>query len=228
MTGKVSSIKKDRPFVASPDMLKLEIALWSDGVHRVAGLDEVGRGCIAGPVVASAVVLHSLSANILYRAGVRDSKTLSAGRRESLEKLIRECAVDVSIGVIWPEEIDRLNILQASLKAMAVAVAGLVRSPEMLLVDGNQNVPCDIPQRAVVRGDSCSISIAAASIVAKVYRDGLMCRIAADYPEYLFHKHKGYPTPEHIAALKLHGISNVHRKSFEPVRRYLTEVASLF
>lgn len=208
-------------------MLKLETALWSHGVRMVAGLDEVGRGCIAGPVVASAVVLHSLSADMLYKAGVRDSKTLSAGRRESLEKLIREYAIDVSIGVIWQEEIDRMNILQASLKAMAVAVAGLSCRPDMLLVDGNQNVPCDIPQRAVVRGDSCSVSIAAASIVAKVYRDGLMCHIAADYPEYLFHKHKGYPTQEHIAALKRHGISNVHRKSFEPVRRYLTQAPSL-
>lgn len=209
-------------------MLEFENALWSKEVHRVAGLDEVGRGCIAGPVVAAAVVLHPLSANPLYKAGVRDSKTLSAGRRESLEKLIRECAIDVSIGVVWPEEIDRLNILQASLKAMAMAVAGLAHGPEMLLVDGNQSVPCDIPQRLVVRGDSCSISIAAASIVAKVYRDGLMCRIASDYPEYLFHKHKGYPTPEHIAALKRYGISNVHRKSFEPVRRYLSKAASLF
>lgn len=211
-----------------PDMLRLEAALWSEGVQVVAGLDEVGRGCIAGPVVASAVVLGPVSAKILYGAGVRDSKTLSAARREALERMIRECALSVAVGVVLPEEIDRLNILQASLKAMAVAVAGLVLRPDMLLVDGNQNVPCDIPQNAVVRGDACSVSIAAASIVAKVYRDELMCRIAADYPEYLFHKNKGYPTPEHIAALELHGVSSVHRKSFGPVRRCMPQFASLF
>lgn len=212
----------------SPDILKLETALWSEGVHVVAGLDEVGRGCIAGPVVASAVVLGPVFANTLYQAGVRDSKALSAGRRNALERIIRECAEYVALGVVWPEEIDRLNILQASLKAMAMAVAGLARRPDMLLVDGNQKVPCDIPQNTVVGGDSCSVSIAAASIVAKVYRDGLMCRLASDYPEYLFHKHKGYPTSEHIAALQRHGVSKLHRKSFGPVRRCMLNVASLF
>ncbi|MEZ0328166.1 MAG: ribonuclease HII [Dissulfuribacterales bacterium] len=209
-------------------MLKLETVLWSEGVHVVAGLDEVGRGCIAGPVVASAVVLSPVSANTLYKAGVRDSKALSAGRREALNRIIRECAADVAVGVVWPEEIDRLNILQASLKAMAVAVAGLVHRPNMLLVDGNQHVPCDIPQHAVVKGDSCSVSIAAASIIAKVYRDGLMCRLDAEYPEYLFHKHKGYPTQEHIAALERHGVSNLHRKSFGPVKRCVVNGVSLF
>lgn len=209
-------------------MLKLETALWSEGVRVVAGLDEVGRGCIAGPVVASAVVLSPVSADTLYKVGVRDSKVLSAGRREVLDRAIRKYAADVAVGVVWPDEIDRLNILQASLKAMAVAVADLAYRPDMLLVDGNQYVPCDIPQHAVVKGDSCSVSIAAASIVAKVYRDGLMCHIAADYPEYLFHKHKGYPTQEHIVALERHGVSNAHRKSFGPVRRCMADVASLF
>jgi ribonuclease HII len=209
-------------------MLHLEKALWAQGMQLVAGLDEVGRGCIAGPVVAAAVVLQTASADKLYKAGVRDSKTLSSGRRESLAQLIREYALDVAVGIVWPEEIDRLNILQASLKAMAEAIVGLGCCPDVLLVDGNQRVPCSIPQRTVVRGDACSISIAAASIVAKVYRDELMCRLALDYPIYMFQKHKGYPTKEHLDTIKCHGICEMHRKSFGPVKRCVSQGAGLF
>lgn len=205
-------------------MLEIESALWSEGLQIIAGLDEVGRGCIAGPVVACAVVLEPISAAILYDAGVRDSKSLSGSRREALDGLIKDNAVAVAIGVVWPDEIDRLNILQASLKAMAEAVADLGIKPDLLLVDGNRYIPCDIPQQTLVKGDSRSISIASASVVAKVYRDRLMCRMADEYPEYLFQKHKGYPTKEHIEAIERYGVSKLHRKTFSPVRRCMHQM----
>ncbi len=199
------------------DLLYFEHRLWDQGLFPVAGLDEVGRGCLAGPVVAAAVVLPR-DADI---PGVTDSKALSPSQRMELDSLIKSKALSVSVAQISPEEIDRINILQASLKAMAMAVAGLSVSPRALLVDGNQPVPHPLPQKTVVKGDRRSLSIAAASIVAKVYRDRLMADMDRKYPGYDFARHKGYPTRVHKEALRRYGCSPIHRRTFKGVREVL-------
>lgn len=183
----------------------------------VAGVDEAGRGPLAGPVVAAAVILDD------HRPieGLADSKTLSPRRREELAALIRERALCWALGRAEVEEIDRLNILQASLLAMQRAVAGLVIPPEHALVDGNLAPRLACPVTTVVRGDATEPAISAASILAKVERDAEMCRLDGLYPGYDFSRHKGYPTAEHIQALAECGVSPIHRRSFSPVRRFL-------
>ena len=179
-----------------------------------AGVDEAGRGPLAGPVVAAAVVLDPR----FPIEGLRDSKQLSAARRERLAVLIRERAVAWSVGRADAGDIDRINILQATLLAMARAVGGLPTLPRHVLVDGLHcpRLPCSV--EAVVGGDRLIASISAASILAKVTRDAEMVQLDRRYPQYGFRRHKGYPTVEHREALRLHGPCPFHRRSFAPVR----------
>jgi ribonuclease HII len=185
----------------------------------VAGVDEVGRGALFGPVVAAAVILSVEAAPILTTAGVTDSKLLSPERRLLLAELIRvhALAYQVSYASVW--EIDRLNILQASLLAMRRAVLKLKVTPTLCLIDGNQRIPgLALPQQTVVQGDRRSLAIAAASILAKVWRDELITRLDAKYPGYNLAANKGYGTPAHRLALQTRGASRLHRRSFSPCR----------
>jgi len=182
-----------------------------------AGVDEAGRGPLAGPVVAAAVILDPRRPV----AGLADSKELSPARRELLADQLRSYALGWSLGRAEVEEIDRLNILQASLLAMARAVAGLALRPTLVLVDGNQlpDLPCE--GRAIVGGDATVAEISAASILAKVARDQEMRELDGRYPGYGFATHKGYPTRQHLRALQELGVSVVHRRSFNPVRKLI-------
>lgn len=183
----------------------------------IAGVDEVGRGCLFGPVVAAAVILPSDQLNPLAKMGVNDSKKLTAIQRERLAKLIRSQAIDCKIGIASVAEIDQLNILQASLLAMKRSLLKLHPQPELCLVDGNQRIPqLSLPQETMIQGDSQSVAIAAASIIAKVWRDQLIVRLATQYPQYDLIKNKGYGTKRHKEALKLCGASPQHRRSFRP------------
>ncbi len=183
----------------------------------IAGVDEVGRGPLAGPVVAAAVILHPDR----IPSGLADSKKLSAARREQLDEEIRRLALAWAIGRAEVEEIDQLNILQASLLAMRRAVMALSVQPLQALVDGNQDPRLPCPARCIVKGDATVPVISAASIIAKVYRDREMDRLDAVYPDYGFAGHKGYPTSAHLQALRRHGVSAVHRRSFRPVAQLL-------
>lgn len=188
------------------------------GKSLVAGVDEAGRGPLAGPVVAAAVILDP-SRPI---DGLADSKTLSTARREFLDAQIRTFALAFSVIEIGVADIDRLNILQATLLGMARALGALSPAPQLALIDGNR-LPKDLccAARAVVDGDATEPAIGAASILAKVARDRILCKLDAIHPGYGFAKHKGYPTPEHFAALERLGPCAVHRKSFAPVQRKL-------
>ena len=182
------------------------------GFARVAGVDEVGRGCLAGPVMAGAVVLDPDR----HIPGLRDSKVLSTARRQQLCATIMRDALAWSVATVEPAEIDRLNIGRASLEAMRQAVLGLVPLPDLVLVDAFRIPGLPMAQRGVVHGDARCSSIAAASIVAKVLRDRLMVDLHAADPRYGFDRHKGYATPEHLRAVSLHGYSTAHRRSFRP------------
>ncbi len=194
-------------------LLHFERQLWARGVHRVAGVDEAGRGCLAGPVVAAAVVL---SPDCII-AKIDDSKKLSRTQREALCEAIMAKALAVGIGQVEAAEIDQLNILQASLKAMRLALDNLPTPPDRVLIDGHLPARSSYPEQAIIDGDARSLSIAAASIVAKVHRDHLMCECDVHYPEYGFAAHKGYGSAAHLAALDAHGPCRLHRRSFGPV-----------
>jgi ribonuclease HII len=183
----------------------------------VAGVDEAGRGPLAGPVVAAAVILDDLRPI----AGLADSKKLSAARREKLYDEIRAKALCCSVAEASVEEIDRLNILQATMLAMRRAVMGLRLKPVMVLVDGNRIPQLDIPAEAIVKGDALVQSISAASILAKVHRDRWCAEVHSQFPQYGFAGHKGYGTAVHMAALKEHGACIHHRQSFAPVAQVL-------
>jgi len=183
----------------------------------VAGVDEAGRGPLAGPVMAAAVVLDASRPIV----GLADSKTLSEARREDLAVLIRERSLAWCVSSATVEEIDQYNILQASLLAMRRAVEGLPVRAGLVLVDGNQKPSLSQRTQSIVRGDRFVPAISAASILAKVERDRHMRELDLEYPLYGFAAHKGYPTSAHIAALRLHGVSPVHRQSFSPVRKIL-------
>ncbi len=192
----------------------LERLLWRVGIRQVAGVDEVGMGPLAGPVVAAAVVLPVET----HIEGVADSKVLAAPVREKLASEIRRRAIAVGIAVVGPAEIDRLNIYQAGLRALRCAVEQLrPLVPGFVLVDGREIPDLGIPQSAYPKGDAFVTSIAAASIVAKCYRDALMRELDASYPAYGFARHMGYATRAHLAALRAYGPSPVHRRSFAPV-----------
>lgn len=193
----------------------------SEDAAQTAGVDEAGRGPLAGPVAAAAVILDPTRPI----TGLRDSKQLSAAQRETLAAEIRAHALAWAVAWADHEEIDRLNILQASLLAMARAVAALTPQPARVLVDGNRRPAMPMPVTAVVKGDATVPAISAASILAKVERDAAMQRLDALYPGYGFAVHKGYPTAVHLAALERHGACAVHRKTFGPVQRCLQKRA---
>lgn len=192
--------------------LRYEKKAWSTGSARVAGVDEVGRGSLFGPVVAAAVILDPK-----YRVrGLRDSKLLLPERREILAERIREHAIAWAIAAVDAARIDQINIYQASRVAMREAVLQLAPAADHLLIDAVK-VDCELPQKAIIHGDALSASIAAASILAKVERDRMMCDWDAAFPLYGLASNKGYSTPHHLAALRKHGPSPLHRQSFAPV-----------
>jgi ribonuclease HII len=183
------------------------------GYRVIAGLDEAGRGPLAGPVVAAAMVLPETG----NWQGVDDSKKLSAGQREEVYSLLQEKARAVGIGIVEAQEIDRVNILQASLKAMKLAVESLPLRPDFLLIDGIHSLNIPLAQKAIPKGDQRCLSIAAASIVAKVTRDRLMRAYHDQYPQYNFAQHKGYGTKEHLQAIRQYGCCPLHRQSFRAI-----------
>ena len=189
---------------------------WATSV-LTAGVDEAGRGPLAGPVVAAAVILDELKPI----RGLRDSKTIGPVTRERLALEVHAKALCCCVAQASVEEIDRLNILQATLLAMRRAVEGLRLVPRRVLVDGNRLPLLAMPAEAIIKGDATVAAIAAASIVAKVHRDALLVLLHEQYPVYGFAEHKGYPTPAHLAALRLHGACVAHRRSFQPVRALL-------
>ncbi len=186
------------------------------GAQHIAGVDEVGRGALFGPVVAAAVILPRQLAS-LVRAGLTDSKQLTRAERERLDKRIRRMALCVSVAEVDAATIDRINIYQATRVAMLTAVNGLQMKPDHLLIDA-MRLDHDCVQTKLFYGDSLSLSIAAASVVAKVHRDGLMRQLDCVYPQYGLAAHKGYAVPEHRRALRQHGPTALHRRSFAPVR----------
>ncbi|MDR0310880.1 MAG: ribonuclease HII [Acidobacteriota bacterium] len=199
------------------NLLCFEKTLWSEGFRNIAGVDEAGIGPLAGPVVAAAVILPQ---GCKIR-GLDDSKKISRpGERERLEERIKNEAQCWAVGRAEAEEIDSLNIYHAGILAMRRAVERLSAKPDYLLVDARVIPGCACPQRGVIHGDALSMSIAAASILAKTCRDRVMLEIDALYPGYGFSAHKGYPTPEHIGALQKLGPSPVHRRSYAPVKKY--------
>jgi ribonuclease HII len=195
---------------------KHERAAYAQGAVAIAGVDEVGRGALFGPVVAAAVILPAKT----RIRGVRDSKQLEKEERERLDAIIRRMAVAVAIGFADAATIDAINIRRASHQAMLSAIAQLMPEPDFLLIDAERlDTPC--PQKGIIYGDSISVSIAAASIVAKVYRDAWMCTYHEEYPQYGLASHKGYGTPQHLRALHEHGPTPLHRITYEPVRRVM-------
>jgi ribonuclease HII len=199
------------------DLLRYEAELLHSGYHAIAGTDEAGRGPLAGPVVAAAVILHP--GQII--PGVTDSKKLSERQRDKLFPLIMAEARAVAVGICDHGEIDGLNILRASLEAMRRAVTSLPLAADFILIDGTFSLALELPQRAIIKGDSLSLSIAAASIIAKVTRDRLMVEYDVLHPGYGFAGHKGYPTADHRAAIARLGPSPLHRKSFKGVKEHL-------
>ncbi len=210
----------------STEFRAFEAEEYARGFRLIAGVDEVGRGPLAGPVVAAAVVLPRDYAN----SEIRDSKLLSIKQRERLAPLIQNNAVECALGIVQAEEIDQLNIHQASLLAMVKALCSLSERPDCALIDGNQAIPMalfrmgqfmagrTVYQKTIIKGDRSCLSIAAASIVAKVARDAIMVEYDQQYPEYGFAEHKGYGCAGHIEALRRYGPSPIHRRSFRPVR----------
>jgi ribonuclease HII len=198
---------------------KFEKAARKQGALRIAGLDEVGRGPLFGPVVAAAVIL----APRCRIEGLTDSKKLSEKKREEFEGQIRRNAVAWAVAVVDVETIDRINIRRASLLAMRLAVEQLALSPDYLLIDGVDTIDWHCPQQAVVQGDSISLSIAAASVLAKVHRDRMLVELDSQFPGYGLASHKGYGSAEHLAALMRLGPTPMHRKSFHPVAQSLLQ-----
>lgn len=184
---------------------------YKKGLNYIAGIDEAGRGPLAGPVVAAAVILPKESTIL----GINDSKKLSPTQREELFNIIKEQALAIGIGIINPEIIDKINILQSTFQGMKQAIEQLKIIPDQLLIDGSNPLPnVSIPQDKIIKGDGKSISIAAASIIAKVTRDRVMDTFHYLYPQYGFIRHKGYGTKEHLEAIKKYGLCPIHRKSF--------------
>jgi ribonuclease HII len=200
------------------DLWAIERTAGKSGFTAIAGVDEAGRGPLAGPVVSAAVILPA-TADI---PGINDSKKLAPRKRSILYKQIYDCAIAVGIGIAGPERIDRINILQASLLSMLLSVECLNPQPDCLLIDGIYKIQSPLPQYPITKGDSRSISIAAASIVAKVTRDRLMSIYDTIYPRYGFSKHKGYPTKVHKENIRAFGSSAIHRKSFKGVKEQLS------
>lgn len=196
--------------MSNVNMWEIENSIHSEGYEIICGVDEAGRGPLAGPVCAAAVILPMG----LEIPGLTDSKKLTDKKRRELFPVIKEQAIAYGIGLASHEEIDEINILQATYLAMERALAQLSVKPDIALIDGNRAKDFGLPVRTVVKGDSLSMNIAAASILAKVTRDDLMLELAEQYPEYGFEVHKGYGTKAHYEALRAHGASEIHRKTF--------------
>ncbi|MBI5214863.1 MAG: ribonuclease HII [Ignavibacteriae bacterium] len=197
---------------------KYEQQYWNDGILHVAGVDEAGRGPLAGPVVAAAVIVHK---NISID-GIDDSKKLNGKKRDELFELIQEKALSVGVGIVSHVLVDEVNILQATFRAMHEAIEQLKPKPQQLLIDGNRFSGKGIPFQTIVDGDAKCFSIAAASIIAKVTRDRLMIEYDEQFPQYGFAQHKGYGTKQHIAAIRKYGLCEIHRKSFHLHDKQLT------
>jgi ribonuclease HII len=199
------------------DRWAYEKDLWASGYRLVAGVDEVGRGPLAGPVVAAAVVLPAS----FRHEEIKDSKLLSARKRKELAPLLEKESLGWAVAAVDEREIERINILQATLLAMARAVRSLLTRPDYLLVDALRLPAIELPQKAIVKGDRLSASIAAASILAKVSRDRIMEKYHEHYPRYNFHRHKGYGTAEHREAIRRFGPCPIHRRTFRGVKEFL-------
>ncbi len=196
--------------VTTNDRLFHERRLRGEGFTRIAGIDEAGRGPLAGPVVAAAVILPI--DNVV--PDVNDSKQLTDEKRRTLLEELRKKASSIGLGIVWEKDIDRINILQATLRSMSMAVGNLWEAADYVLVDGNRGPELTIPSLTIVAGDETCYSIAAASIIAKVARDDIMIEFDRVFPEYGFASHKGYSTEEHRAAIQRHGPCPIHRRSF--------------
>ncbi|MCI8588177.1 MAG: ribonuclease HII [Bacilli bacterium] len=201
------------------DLYQFENELWSEGVHYVAGVDEVGRGPLIGPVVTACVILPS---NFILE-GLTDSKKLSEKKRDQFYEYIMEHAISVSVGMKDEKVIDQVNIYQATKLAMYEAIEKATVKPEHVLIDAMKLEDLKIPSTSIIKGDAKSISIAAASVIAKVTRDRLMYELDHKHPEYGFASHKGYPTKKHIEAIWKYGVLEQHRKTFSPVSEYLNQ-----
>ncbi len=199
------------------DLWLFESKAIEKGFSHIAGIDEAGRGPLAGPVVSAAVLLPPS----FHDPDIIDSKKLSPKKRSYLYEKLYDQAVSIGIGIVDNIEIERINILNASLLSMAISVKNLNPQPDFLLIDGTFKIPMDLPQEPVIRGDALSISIAAASIIAKVSRDRLMERYHQDYPQFGFSRHKGYPTKAHKEAIEKFGCCPIHRRTFKGVKEYL-------
>jgi ribonuclease HII len=196
------------------DIYQYDEALRRDSSYMIAGIDEAGRGPLAGPVVAAAVILKTG----IRIDRLRDSKKVPEPERKILYGKILCSALDIGVGIVGPEDIDRLNILNATKHAMRIAVMKLSHSPDLLIIDAVSLAAIELPQISPIKGDSKSASVAAASIIAKCVRDGIMLEYHRQFPEYNFGNHKGYPTAEHINLLQLHGPCPIHRRSFNRVK----------
>ncbi len=202
------------------NLLKYEKELYKNNITLIAGVDEAGRGPLVGPVVAAAVILPKN-----YKLeGLNDSKQLSEKKRDEYYKILQKEAVSIGVGIVSAKEIDEINILEASRKAMYIALNNLDIKPEYILSDAMSLNDIDIPSKPIIHGDALSLSIAAASVIAKVTRDSIMYELDKKYPEYNFKKNKGYPTKEHLSLIKKYGINEEYRMSYKPVRNVLEEV----
>ncbi|MDR0399224.1 ribonuclease HII [Candidatus Endomicrobiellum devescovinae] len=202
------------------DPFSFDKNFYDKGLRFIAGIDEAGRGPLAGPVAAAAVILPK---DIII-PDLNDSKQLSEKKREKLFDVIKEKALAYAVEIVDNIVIDQINILQATFLAMSIAVSKLQHKPELCLVDGNHKIPAlEFNQEALIGGDAKSACVAAASIIAKVTRDRLMCDYAKQYPVYEFEKHKGYGTKKHIEALRKHGVCPIHRLTFAPIREMFSQ-----
>jgi len=210
-------LKKPNNPLPSKPATREEQALFAAGYRRIAGLDEAGRGALAGPVVAAAVVLP-LNADFPWLNRVRDSKLLSPKTRESLFEMMNQSCIEIGTGIVAPHIIDAVNILNATKKAMKLALEQLQNQPDFLLIDAVILPGIRTPQKGIIKGDRLCLSISCASIVAKVTRDRIMMELDVKYPQYGFYNHKGYGTKEHLACLQSYGSCKVHRMTFAPVK----------
>lgn len=202
------------------NLLKYERDLYKNNITLIAGVDEAGRGPLCGPVVAAAVILPKN----YELEGLNDSKQLSEKKREEYFEILQKEALAIGVGIVSPKEIDEINILEASRKAMYIALDNLDITPEYILSDAMSLNDIDIPSRPIIHGDALSLSIAAASVIAKVTRDHIMYEMDLKYPEYNLKKHKGYPTKEHLELIKKYGVTEEYRMSYRPVKRVLEEL----
>ena len=206
----------------SSNLLKYEQELYKNHITLIAGVDEAGRGPLVGPVVAAAIILPQN----YHLEGLNDSKQLTEKKREYFYQVLQKEALSIGVGIVSAKEIDEINILEASRKAMYIAINNLDITPEYILSDAMSLNDIDIPSRPIIHGDALSLSIAAASVIAKVTRDHIMYELDKKYPEYNYKKNKGYPTKEHLELIKKYGITKEYRMTFKPVKYVLEELSS--